>query len=166
MRMISEGASGHDCREVTRRLGVLDVHKQSAAMQRKIKTPGRPSKRSDRIERSRVDKFQRTTRRTGRSCVGTPRRARLCEDEPARDRSEVRVHARGAALLLQRQGRPDLLLCSSLQVEVRHAIRPDHVSSAKLRRTDEGLSGEARRDGSRRGADASPLVRTSLAVSV
>jgi hypothetical protein len=55
--MISEGTSGHDCREVTRRFGVLDVHKQSAAMQRKIETPGRPGKRSDRIERSRVDKF-------------------------------------------------------------------------------------------------------------
>jgi AcrR family transcriptional regulator len=55
--MISEGTSRHDCREVTRRFGVLDVHKQSAAMQRKNETASRPTKRSDRIERSRVDKF-------------------------------------------------------------------------------------------------------------
>src|SRR5260370_7218894 len=43
--------------EVTRRLGVVDVRKQSAVTQRKIETPSRPSKPSDRIERSRVDKF-------------------------------------------------------------------------------------------------------------
>src|SRR5258706_12872313 len=49
---------------------------------------------------------------------------------PARDRAEIRVYPRRAALLLQRQGRPTLLLCSSLQGEVRYALRPDHVGGA------------------------------------
>src|ERR1700757_4105297 len=49
-----QASRSRKAREVTQRLGVLDVHKQTAAMQRKIETRGRPPKHSDRIERSRV----------------------------------------------------------------------------------------------------------------
>ena len=55
--MISEGTSGHYCRRSDAAIRSLDVRKQSAVRQRKIETPSRLSKPSDRIERSRVDKF-------------------------------------------------------------------------------------------------------------
>ena len=55
--MISEGTSGRYCRRSDAAIRSLDVRKQTAVRRRKIETPTRLSKPSDRIERSRVDKF-------------------------------------------------------------------------------------------------------------
>src|SRR3954451_1560427 len=55
--MISKGTSGRYCRRSDAAIWSLDVRKQTAVRQRKIETPARLSKPSDRIERSRVDKF-------------------------------------------------------------------------------------------------------------
>ena len=51
------------------------------------------------------------------------RRARLRPHQPARDRAELGVLARGAALLLHRQARPDHRVRAAVQGDLRDALR-------------------------------------------
>src|SRR6516164_3305758 len=68
---------------------------------------------------------RRTARAASRRRAADAGRARLRPDQPARDRAEHRVLARRAALLLQRQGRPDHALRAPVRGGLRDPLRRD-----------------------------------------
>ncbi|CAA9236636.1 MAG: Transcriptional regulator, AcrR family, partial [uncultured Actinomycetospora sp.] len=93
-------------------------------------------------------------------------RARVRADEPARDRAELGVLARGAALLLPRQGRPHHLLRAAVQGALRAALRRHRRHrrhpgrpAPRRRRRPRGDAGAGR-------AAAPPLVRPARPVAV
>src|SRR5882724_4138226 len=157
--MISQGASGHYCRRGDAVIRSLGVRKETGVTRRKVETTRRPNRPSDRIERARVDKF--SARRIELAEAALETLAELGYARTSLREIAQKSEFTHGVLHYYFSDKVDLICCC-----VRHAVRPDHVSGAKPRRTDEGFSGKAWRDGSRRGSDASPLVRPSLAVAV
>ena len=78
-------------------------------------------------------------RRTRRGRAADAVRTRLRPHQPARDRAELDLLPRRAALLLQRQGRPDHPLRQALQGDLRAALRPDRRRRDDRRRAGRGL---------------------------
>src|SRR5437764_1442902 len=86
-------------------------------------------------------------------------RARLRPDQPARDRAEHRVLARRAALLLQRQGRPDHALRAPVRGGLRDPLRRDRGVGFVGRGAQAGVQRGDGADVADRRADAPALVR-------
>ena len=105
------------------------MRKGSGATQRKIETTRRPSWPSDRIERARVDKFSKRRIELAEAALET-----LAELGYARTSlREIAQKSEFTHGVLHYYFSDDLLLCSSLQSEVRHTVRPGHVGGAKPR---------------------------------
>jgi len=165
--MISQALQGHYCRRGDAVIRSLGVRKETGVTQRKIATTRRPNRPSDRIERARVDKFSARRIELAEGCRWEPWLSSAMRG-PACARSRRNPNLRTACCTITSATKVDLICCCVRHYKAKCVtrLRPDHVSGAKPRRTDAGFSGKAWRDGSRRGPDASPLVRPSLAVSV